>query len=138
MNLTDVYGLGHQARGPKTYLALAGAFLTIDLCVTLKADLLVYALGALYLAFVLRRLILNPGAGFRLGPDSIDIFTSKGLVRAALEDIETVAIGSALDGKTICAVRMSDGRHYSLDGVSRMDPRRLMREFGRRGVPVLG
>ncbi|MCB2129695.1 MAG: hypothetical protein KDE03_11590 [Rhodobacteraceae bacterium] len=136
MNLTDIYGLGHQARGPKTYLALGGAFLTIYFCVTLKADLLVYALGALYLAFVLRRLILNPGAGFRLWPDRIDIFTAKGLVRASLEDIEKVAIGSASDGRTICAVRLSDGRNFPLEGVGRMDPLKLIREFGRRGVPI--
>ena len=119
------------------YLALAVAIVAVYLSVTLKGSTLVIALTAIYLVLVLRRLIVNPGRGFRLGSKRIDWYDAHGRDSAPLEALEAVSIGRSHAGQTMCVLRLSDGRTISLSGVERLDERKLMREFGRRGIRII-
>ena len=119
------------------YVALAVAIMTVYLSVTLKGGALVIALAVVYLGLVLRRLIVNPGRGFRLGFKQIDWYDRGGRKSAPIEALEGVSIGRSETGQTVCVIRLNDGRRVSLSGIEALDERRLMREFGRRGIPIL-
>jgi hypothetical protein len=80
--------------------------------------------------------VRNPGRGFRLAADRIDWFTEKGRQSARLDDVESVAIGHGTDGRTVCVLRLADGRTAALSDVERLDQGVLMREFGRRGIRI--
>lgn len=133
----DTFGYLRQARRPGMYLALGIAMVAVYLSFTLTLNALVPVLAVLYLALVLARLIRNPGRGFRLGPERIDWYTGRGRQSAALDEVRSVAIGNSETGQTVCVLRLADGRTVPLSGVERLDPRALMREFGRRGIRIM-
>ncbi len=133
----DTFGYLRQARRPGMYLALGIAMVAVYLSFTLTLNALVPVLAVLYLALVLARLIRNPGRGFRLGPERIDWFTASGRRSASLDDVQSVAIGNGESGQTICVLQLVDGRTVPLSGVEKLDPRALMREFGRRGIRIM-
>ncbi|MCB2111334.1 MAG: hypothetical protein H6895_12425 [Defluviimonas sp.] len=134
----DGIGAWKQARGPRGYLALGSAMMLVYLAVVLEMGLLVKALAVAYLALVLLRIVINPGRGFRFGPDSVHWFARRGAGAAPISAIRRVSIGRDIDGRTVCVMSLSDGRDVPLSGVEEVDPARLMREFGRRGVPIMG
>lgn len=133
----DTFGYLRQARRPGMYLALGIAMVAVYLSFTLTLNALVPVLAVLYLALVLARLIRNPGRGFRLGPERIDWFTASGRRSASLDDVQSVAIGNGESGQTVCVLQLVDGRTVPLSGVEKLDPRALMREFGRRGIRIM-
>lgn len=133
----DTFGYLRQARRPGMYLALGIAMVAVYLSFTLTLNALVPVLAVLYLALVLARLVRNPGRGFRLGPNRIDWFTRKGRQSAALDELQSVAIGHSETGQTVCVLRLADGRTVPLTGVEHLDPRALMREFGKRGIRIM-
>lgn len=133
----DDFGTVRQSRRLGMYLALAVAIMTVYLSITLKGDALVIALAVVYLGLVLRRLIVNPGRGFRLGSKQIDWYDRHGRASAPLEALAGVSIGRAPTGETLCVLRLADGRAVPLSGIEGLDQHRLMREFGRRGIPIL-
>lgn len=132
----DYYVRRSQGRRPLIYLALGVGMAALYLSLTLEVSKLVPVLAALYLALVVRRVVQNRAQGFRLGSSRIDWFTPKGTESAALDDIEGVAIGRGVEGETVCVLSLTDGRVAPLLGVEKLDPERLTREFGIRGVPV--
>ncbi len=134
----DTFGYLRQARRPGMYLALGIAMVAVYLSFTLTLNALVPVLAVLYLALVLARLIRNPGSGFRLGPNGIDWFTRRGRQSASLDELQSVAIGNSETGQTVCVLRLADGRTVPLSGVETLDPGTLMREFGRRGIRIMG
>ncbi|WP_413850489.1 hypothetical protein [Albidovulum sp.] len=109
----------------------------VYLGLTLELSRLVPVLAVIWLGLVLARLVRNPGRGFRLDSDRIDWFTGKGRQSARLDEVESVAIGHGTDGRTVCVLRLANGRTAALSGVERMDQGVLMREFGRRGIRVI-
>ena len=133
----DTFGYLRQARRPGMYLALGIAMVAVYLSFTLTLNALFPVLAVLYLALVLARLIRNPGRGFRLGPERIDWFTASGRRSASLDDVQSVAIGNGESGQTVCVLQLVDGRTVPLSGVEKLDPRALMREFGRRGIRIM-
>lgn len=134
----ETFGRLRQARRPGTYLALGIAMAAVYLSLTLELNRLVPALAVIWLGLVLARLIRNPGHGFRLGPDRIDWFTSRGRQSAALDQLDSVMIGKGPEGATVCVLRLTDGRTAPLSGVETLDQRDLMRAFGRRGIRIVG
>lgn len=120
------------------YFALGVAMTAVYLGLTLEMNRLVPALAVIWLGLVLARLVRNPGRGFRLGVDRIDWFTERGHRSARLDDLDSVMVGQSPEGQTVCVLRLADGRSAALTGVERMDQRELMREFGRRGVRIIG
>ena len=135
--IVEAFGRLRQARRPGMYAALGIAMTAVYLSLTLEMNRLVPVLALIWLGLVLARLARNPGRGFRLGPDRIDWFTAKGPQSAALDDLDSVAIGRGTDGGTVCVRRLVDGRTAALSGVEKIDQRDLMREFGCRGVRII-
>lgn len=136
LRLVDGFGSRRQARRPGMYFALGIGMVAIYLSVTLEMDNLVVVLAALYLALVFRRLALNPARGFRLGKNAVDWVNGRRRQRAAYDDIEGVSIGRDIGGRTVCVLRLRDGRNAALPGAEAFEPAQLIHEFGLRGVPV--
>jgi len=134
----DTFGYLRQARRPGMYLALGVAMTAVYLSFKLTLHALVPVLAVLYLSLVVMRLVRNPGSGFRINADRIDWYTRKGQQSAALDDLQSVAIGNGETGQTVCVLRLADGRNVPLTGVETLDQRALMREFGRRGIRIMG
>lgn len=134
----EAFGRLCQARRPGTYFALGSAMAAVYLSLTLDMNRLIPVLAVLYVGLLLARLVRNPGKGFRLGTDRIDWFTERGRRGAALDDLDSVAIGHGIDGETLCVLRLADGQAVPLSGVETLNRRDLMREFGRRGVRIMG
>lgn len=138
MVLVETFESRGQARRGRTYLALGLGMAALYYALKHDMDPLVPALAGLYVALVLIRLILNPTRGFRLGENHLTWFS--GLRRHSIDydELNTVSIGRNPNGKTICVVTTLDGKSVALPGVERSDPGKLMREFGRHGVPIMG
>lgn len=133
---SDSFMKRSQGRRPRTYMALGVGMAAAYAAVKYDLGALTLGLAIVYLALVLRRLILNPATGFRLGQTRIDWFTEKGTESAALADLIGVTIARNPEGRTVCTLKLRGGRAITLSGVEDLDPKRLIREFMRRGIPT--
>ncbi|MGB7321245.1 MAG: hypothetical protein WBC95_07520 [Albidovulum sp.] len=132
------YGFRRQARRPGMYLALGIGMIAIYLSITLKMDTLVIVLAGLYLALVLRRLVMNPARGFQLRQNAIEWVSGVRTYAVPLSDLDGVSIGQGAHGQTLCVLRLRNGESTSLPGVEKIDPKALMHQFGVRGIPIWG
>jgi hypothetical protein len=134
---TESYGYRSQARRPRTYLALGLAMMVIYLCVTLEMGELLIALAAVFLGLVLRRLWLNPVKGFRLGRSWVEIYRPRGTDLIQLDDVASVTVTRTNWGATACFLNFENGEILPLPGAEKLESKKLMREFGLRGVRVI-
>lgn len=138
MVLVETFESRGQARRGSTYLALGLGMAALYYTLKHDMDPIVPALAGLYVALVLLRLILNPTRGFRLGEERMTWYSGLRRYSIPYDELDTVSIGRNPNGRTLCVVTTRDGRTLSLPGVERSDPGKLMREFGRHGVPIMG
>ncbi len=135
--ITESYGYRSQARRPGMYLALGIAMFVIYLCVRLNLSQLIVALAFVYLALVLRRLWLNPIKGFRLGRSWVEIYRPRGTECIQFDDVASVTVTRTNWGASACFLNLYDGEVLHLPGAEKLETRKLMREFGLRGVRVI-
>lgn len=135
--ITESYGYRSQARRPGMYLALGIAMFVVFLCIRLDLNQLVIALAALYLVLIVRRLWLNPIKGFRLGRGWVEIYRPRGTECIHLDDVASVTVTRTNWGAAACFLNLYDGAVLPLPGAEKLETRKLMREFGLRGVRVI-
>lgn len=138
MAITGTFEWRGQARRGRAYLALGIGVGALYLGLTSDVSPVVPALAAVYIALVLFRLIMHPTQGVRLGAERLTWFTGIRRHSVAFDDLAGVSIGQSPSGHTICVVSLRDGNSISLPGVESVDPSKLMREFGQRGVRISG
>lgn len=136
MVLAGTFEWRGQARRGRAYLALAVGVVALYIGLVADVNPIVPALAAIYVALVLFRLVMHPTQGVRLGAERLTWFTGMRRHSVAFDDLSGVSIGQNPSGETVCVVSLRDGNSISLPGVETVDPSQLMREFGRRGVPI--
>lgn len=138
MVLVGTFEWRGQARRGRAYLALGIGVGALYLGLTSDVSPAIPVLAAIYIALLLFRLIMHPTQGVRLGTDRLTWFTGMRRHSVDFDDLTGVSIGQSPSGDTVCVVSLRDGNSISLPGVETVDPSKLMREFGQRGVRISG
>lgn len=126
-----------QARNPGTYLLYALSALLVGAAWILHAPLLSWVPVLAFAGLILWRIATNPKTGFRLLDDRIEIFRPGEHRLFALDQIDSVALGSGLAGPNRCLIHLQDGRSLPLPCAARLDLQSMRRQFALRGIRVL-